>query len=202
MSDNSGVESGDGTGTGQVTGGEPGTGDPEDAEADGLLAGMAGTETSDLQRQLDHWKSQARKHEARAKSNSAAAQRLQELEDANKSELTKAQEAQRAAEEARDLALHTHSRVMAAAAYSLPVELIDYLGSGTDEEINETAELFAKAIETRAQELAQEIVSGRNGTPSTGQGRPVESLRPGSQPASGGTPTTPDEWFRNLLQGR
>lgn len=197
-----GVESGD-TGT-DVTSSEPGTGtDPEDQEAEGLLAGMAGSETADLQRQLDHWKAQARKHEGRAKANAAAATRLQEIEDSNKTELEKAQSAQRAAEEARDLALHTHSRVMAAAAHSLPVELIDHLGSGTDEEINDTAELFFRVIETRAQEIAQEIISGRNGTsPGTGPGRPVESLRPGSAPASGATPTTPDEWFRKLVTGQ
>jgi len=192
---------GDGDGT-EPQAGTPVTGEAqEDQEAQDLLAGMTQNDPAELQRQLDHWKTQARKHEGRAKSNAAAAAKLQELEDANKSELEKALEAQKAAETQRDEALNTHSRVMAAAAHNLPVELIDHLGSGTDEEVNERAGLFSRVIETRAQELAEQIVAGRNGVPSTG-GRPVESLRPGSQPSQGGTPTTPDEWFRNLLQDR
>jgi hypothetical protein len=51
------------------------------------------TDTPDLAAELAKWKSEARKHESRAKANAAAAEKLAKLEDANKSELEKAQAA-------------------------------------------------------------------------------------------------------------
>jgi hypothetical protein len=179
-----------------------------------MMEGDQGGEgDSDLAEQLLHWKSQARKHEQRAKANASAAQRLQQIEDANKTELQKALDAQAAAERERDEAMATHTRMMAAAANNLPVELIDSLGSGTEEEIGERAELFAQVIEETAQAIAEQMLKdagidtkalqGQNGgTPQQPQqqlgARPVESLRAGSAP-SGGTPTTQEQWFRNLL---
>jgi hypothetical protein len=105
--------------------------------------------------------------------------------------------------------------MMAAASNNLPVELIEHLGTGTDEEINERAELFAQVIEETAQAIAEQMLKdagidpaalqqGQNGgTPQQpqqqpGGTRPVESLRAGSAP-SGATPTTNEQWFRNLL---
>jgi hypothetical protein len=176
---------------------------------------QAGEGDDDLAEQLAHWKSVARKHESRAKQNAAAAQRLQQIEDANKTELQKALDAQAVAERERDEAMANHTRMMAAAANNLPVELIEHLGTGTDEEINERAELFAQVIEETAQAVAEQMLKdagidpasldqGQNGgTPQQLQqqqpaARPVESLRAGSAP-SGTTPTTNEQWFRNLL---
>jgi hypothetical protein len=191
-------------GTGEAEGVDPGTvTDQEDAEAAGLLGGMLSQDPDALAEELDKWRRESRKWEGRAKENSKAAAKLQEIEDANKTELEKALDAQRLAEEQRDAAVTTHSRVMAAAANNLPVELIDYLGSGTEDEINERAAGIAQVIERTAQELAQQIIAGqagRNGLPMGA--RPVESMRPGSAPASGGTPQSPDEWFRQLLDNR
>lgn len=206
MSEDAGVAedpTGTGDGTEPVTG-EPGTGATgEDQEGANLLNGMLANDPEAVARELAHWKDMARKNEKRASSNAAAAQELKTIREANMSELEKAQTAQREAEEARDAALHTHARVMAAAANNLPVDLIDHLGTGTDEEINERAQLFASVIEARARELADEVLS-RNGLAANGlsSGRPLESLRPGSAPAGGGTPTTPDEWFRQLITGQ
>jgi hypothetical protein len=194
------------TGAAPAAGGEPGTGaSPEDQESATLLTGMLANDPDAVAAELDRWKKEARKWEGRAKDNQDAASKLQEIEDANKSELQKAVEAQRQAEERADTALAMHARVMAAAAHNLPVELIDHLGSGTEQEINDRAEQIAKAIDDRANAIAEQIVTerlaGRNGQ-QTGA-RPVVSLRPGSAPSSGGTPATNDEWFRNLLnQGR
>lgn len=180
---------------------EPGTGEEEGAAE--LLSGMLGNDPEALAAEVEKWKGLARKHEGRASKNAEAAQRLKEIEDANKSELQRSQEALTEAQRERDEARADHSRVMAAAAHNLPVDLIDDLGTGTDEEINGRAERFAVAIETRAQELANEMVNqsggGRNGF--TTGGRPVESMRPGSSPSSGGTPRTQEEWFRNLVTG-
>lgn len=189
-----------GTGTGQEDTGDPGAGTAqEDQEASDLLGGMA--EQDDEQAaQLAHWKDMARKHERRAKENAGAAAKLQELEDANKTEIQKAQDAAAEAIRERDAARADHSRVMAAAASNLPVDLIDHLGSGTDEEITERAALFASVIETRAREMAEEMIAeaggGRNGLQGA---RPVESMRPGSAPAGGSAPKNLDDWFRNLV---
>jgi hypothetical protein len=97
---------------------------------------------------------------------------------------------------------------MAAAANDLPPELIDHLGTGTEDEINERAELFAQVIEATAQAIAEQLIADggyvRNGngqqpTPPQQPGaRPVESLRAGSAPA-GQAPATNEQWFRNLL---
>jgi hypothetical protein len=196
----------------EVTG-APGTGEPAadpPASAEGAAGdGASGTETGgqqpdpeELAKQLDHWKQMARKNEQRARENATAAARLQEIEDANKTELQKAVEAQQRAEEERDTALMNHNRIMAAAANNLPVELIDDLGAGTADEINDRAGRFSAAIEKRAQEIVAEQLqaAGRNGLSSLGS-RPVESLRPGSAP-SGGTPTSSEEWFRALVSDR
>ena len=51
------------------------------------------TDTPDPVAELVRWKSEARKHEARAKANAAAAEKLAKLEDAKKSELERAQAA-------------------------------------------------------------------------------------------------------------
>lgn len=176
--------------------------DPEDAEAAELLEGMQGTDTN-LAAELEKWKTESRKWEKRSKENSSAASRLKEIEQKNMSELEKAQALAADAEERATTATAMHNRVMAAAAHNLPVELIEDLGSGTEDEINERAERFARvieeAVESRIQELTAGNNAGRNGLPDA---RPVESMRPGSAPSQGGTPTTPDQWFRQLLDNR
>jgi hypothetical protein len=163
---------------------------------------MLANDPEALAAELEKWRKESRKWEGRAKQNSEAAGKLQEIENANKTELEKAQQAATEAAQQRDAALATHARVMAAAAHNLPVELIDHLGSGTEEEINERAEAIAKVINDRANAIAEQLVAnaaaGRNGMPMGA--RPVESLRPGSQPSSGAGPTTPDQWFRALLE--
>jgi hypothetical protein len=87
---------------------------------------------------------------------------------------------------------------MAAAAFDLPTELVEHLGSGTPEEIAERAELFSTIINNRAQQLADDQMSRNGYVPSSGM-RPVESMRPGSAPVQGGTPITADDWFRQML---
>ena len=174
--------------------------DAEGAEAGELLEGMSNADTSEVEK----WKAQSRKWEQRSKENSKAAARLQEIEQQNMSELEKAQAAQKDAEERATTATAMHNRVMAAAANNLPVDLIEDLGTGTEEEINERAERFARVIEEAVQSRVQELTAGnagRNGQQFSGA-RPVESMRPGSAPSQGETPTTPDQWFRQLLDNR
>lgn len=175
----------------------------EDTEAAELLEGMQpGT---DISAELEKWKAESRKWEKRSKENSTAANRLKEIEQKNMSELEKAQAAAADAEGRATTALAMHNRVMAAAANNLPVDLIEDLGSGTEDEINERAERFARVIEETVQNRVNEVLAGsgagRNGQPVSGA-RPVEAMRPGSAPSQGDTPTTPDQWFRQLLDNR
>lgn len=80
------------------------------------------TDTPDPVAELARWKSEARKHEARAKANAAAAEKLAKLEDAKKSELERAQamvadaEARAKAAEERIAKALTRAAVSAAAA--------------------------------------------------------------------------------------
>jgi hypothetical protein len=194
----------------------PGTGDgdtglPEgQLEGEGQAQGQEG-ETPDPAAELAHWKEMARKHEKRAKENAAAAARMKQLDQSNMTEVEKAQAAQRDAERERDEARDMHARMMAAAANDLPVDLIDFLGTGTEEEINERAEMISSVIEETAQAIAEQLIkdqiasgklidgASRNGGPVPGPGaRPVESLRAGSAPA-GTAPATQEQWFRQLL---
>lgn len=153
--------------------------------------------------ELQRWKEESRKWEKRAKENSKAAARMKEIDQANMSELEKAQALQKEAEERADNATAMHNRVMAAAANDLPMEFIDFLGSGTEEEIGERAEIMAQAFDAEVERRVNERLgqAGRNGQPATGA-RPVESMRPGSAPAQGDTPVTQDDWFRRLLGNR
>src|SRR5215469_2108696 len=156
----------------------------EDEEAAGLLSGMLAQDPEALAAELAKWKGQARKWEDRAKANSDAAARLKDIDQANMTELHKAQAAQKSAEDERDKAYAMHNRVMAAAAHNLPVEAIDYIPSGTEDEIMAHAETLAGIIDAAATEKANALLAanaGRNGMPMGA--RPVESLRPGSAPA-------------------
>jgi Domain of unknown function (DUF4355) len=198
--------------------GQPGT-DPGSVEDPESPEGQQGDEQNpdDLAEQLAHWRTQARKHERRARENAAAATELAELKKSQMTELEKAQAEAEAARRERDEARADHIRMMAAATHDLPVGLIDYLGGGTEEEINERAEAIAGEIETSIQARVTEILSragftltesgevqpvsggGRNGPPGR---RPVESMRPGSAPANGGEPNSLDEWFRGVVTHR
>lgn len=76
----------------------------------------------DLAAELARWRTEARKHEARAKANASAAEKLAKLEDAKKSELERAQtlvadaEARAKAAEERVAKALTRAAVSAAAA--------------------------------------------------------------------------------------
>ena len=76
------------------------------------------TDTPDLAAELARWKSEARKHEQRAKSNAAAADKLAKIEEASKSELERAQAAATAAEERARAAEERIAKALTKAAVS------------------------------------------------------------------------------------
>jgi hypothetical protein len=80
------------------------------------------------------WKAEARKWEQRAKENKSAADRLAELEDANKSEIQKASDKATAAEKAAAEAKAEALRWKVAAKHGITEEDADLFLTGTDEE--------------------------------------------------------------------
>jgi hypothetical protein len=177
---------------------------PEDQAAEEQLHEVMQEEDPEkLKEQVDHWKQMARRHERAARDNSGAAKKWREQEDANKSEVQKAIEAQQAAEQERDALKMSQSRMLAAAAKNLSPDLIDYLGDGTSEEINERAEHLVSIIEAEVTKRVQ-ATQGQppNGTRTRG-GRPAEQLsgmRAGSAPSDNATMTA-DQMFRQLMNG-
>ena|SRR3974390_2906703 len=191
-------------GTGEVTDASTETAEhPEDADAEQqLYQVMQEQDPEELSKQLKHWQKMAQRHERTARDNSAAATRLRELEDANKTELQKAVDAQTRAEQERDALRSAQSRMLAAAAHDLTPDLIDYLGDGTPDEIDERAGQLAGIIDAAVQKRVEQL-TGQTGTraPSGARrNRPVESLRIGAAPSST-APATKEDAFRQLLSG-
>lgn len=129
------------------------------------------------------WKTKAREWEKRAKANADAAKRLQQIEDANKTE------AQRAADELARLradADDARSQLLrheVAADLGVPPKLVRFL-TGTARE----------DVEASARDLLEAIRSEPAAAPPA---RPTESVR---RVTNGGPPATQDaeQWFRSL----
>jgi hypothetical protein len=110
------------------------------------------------------WKAEARKWEERAKANKGAAERLAEIEDANKSEVQKAAERAAALEAERDQAKVESLRYKLAAKYGLSDEDAELLLNGPDEE---TMQQQAARLAARDEEKGQP----RTPRPDANQGR-------------------------------
>lgn len=133
---------------------------------------------------VDFWKQKAREQEARAKSNATAAQRLQEFEDAQKTESQKLADAtakaQRDAEEARSEA----TRYKVAATHKVSSDYFDLLGSGDEETVTGRALLLAPLLSAAEEnvQLKAEIEALKTGKPGPASNRPVVALKPGASP--------------------
>jgi hypothetical protein len=169
------------------------TGDASGSAGPGT-GGPQGGSDADLATQLAHWKEMARKNEARAKENADKAKQFDTLQDAQKSELQKANERAERAERAAAEAQTERLRISAGAKYLLPPELLPFLTGKTEDE-----------IEAQAKSLVDVMNTSRNGnenrTPQRQSGqRPIESLRPGSAPSTSSTsPQGPDQIFRGMI---
>jgi hypothetical protein len=128
-----------------IAGGAPDDDDDDDETPPGGGDGGGGGEDKpDSAKELEKWKSLARKHEETAKKNSEAAKRLKEIEDANKSELEKATSAkteaeQKAAAKERELLV-----LRVAMRKGLNEEQADRLKGSTEEELEEDADKLLK----------------------------------------------------------
>lgn len=192
------------------TGGQPPATDPN-ADPN---AGDGGTPTTaDPAKELEKWKALSRKHEARAKENSKAAEQLAALQDKDKSELQRATERAAKAEADRLTERSERFRLLAAAQHGLGPDMVGYLGTGEQEEIEERAASLRSAIDTAVQaQLVEELAKygiqlNQNGQPQNAAAaasmalgrRPVESLRPGSAPSGNGVPASKNDMFRGML---
>lgn len=132
--------------------------------------GQQSEEEKDWKAEAEKWKAHARKHESRAKANEAAAKKVEELENAKKSEAERlADEAKTAAQRAEEAELKA-LRYEVALEKNVPPKLMKFL-SGKDRE----------ELETSAGELLEAIGPAKgeeNG--GSGSGKPKERLRGGA----------------------
>lgn len=167
-------------------------------------ANAAEQEPTDWESEAVKWKALARQHEKKNlgalgfKSKDEisqlrqAAEAYQQQQDAQKTEIQRATERTSTVEQQLADLRSTNARLMAAAAHSIPPDLIDLLGSGTDEEIEARAAVLAERLKATAPAAAAAPA------PAVRQ-RPVESLTPGAAPASSGTAANDaDAWIRAL----
>jgi len=88
----------------------------------------------DLKKELEEWKSHSRTWETRAKENKSAADRIKEIEDANKTELEKAQERVSALEDELNSSKKQALRSNIIAEFSLDPEDAEVLLTASDED--------------------------------------------------------------------
>lgn len=166
---------------------------------------MQAEDPDELKKEAARWRTLAQRHEKAARSNADAAKQWREQQDANKSELQREQEARATAEQERDALATQQNRMLAAAANDLSPELIEYLGDGTAEEIDDRAatldrlieEEVVRRIDTRSK---QGTGSGRPTVRSQhGQVPPVGTMRSGSSPSTGANLMGTEQLFRQLV---
>lgn len=125
---------------------------------------------TDWKAEAEKWKAQARKHETRAKENSERARKFDELEASQKSELEKATDAVRQAEERAAKAERDALRFRIAAKKGLNDTQAKRLLGETEEELEQDADELLASFRTED--------AGRQDPP----GRTREVLRPGARP--------------------
>jgi hypothetical protein len=155
-----------------------------------------GETEKDWKAEAEKWRALARKHENQhlsvlgfkskdeIESLRDAAEKYRQVEEAQKTEIQKATERAQAVEQQLSEMRAQNARLLAAATYNLPPELIERIGGSTEEEISANAEALAAFLDEQRKAAAP-------------QQRPVESLTPGAAPASA-APLSPDEWIRKL----
>lgn len=114
--------------------------------------------------------------------------------DSQKTEQQRLAEAKETAERELTTLRSANARLMAAATHNLPPDLIDFLGDGTEEQIDERARVLAERLSAVPAEPAPE-------QPRPAPRRPVESLTPGARPADE-PPGDTNEAFRQFVNSR
>jgi hypothetical protein len=182
--------------TGQAEQTTPATGEPAETQPSAGQGQPEGQPAAPSGGQdLEYWKKRARDNEAKAKANADAAKRLQELDDAAKTDAQRIAEETARAQQERDEARAETLRYKAAATHRVSEANFDLLGTGTEEEITARAkrvgELEAAAAELKALKDAQQPQEPQG----DGTG-PVKKLTPGTPQAPDST--YPADWFPNI----
>jgi hypothetical protein len=138
-----------------------------------------GTGDSDWKAEAEKWKGLSRKHEAQAKENLAAAQKLAAYEESQKSESQKAADRMAVLEREVSEAKTTALRYEVGVEKGVPTKLLRYLSGSTKEE-----------LEANAAQLIADFGTGTDPSKGAGaqSGRPREALRPGAAPGANPDP--------------
>lgn len=137
-------------------------------QADTDTAETKPRQEKDWEAEAAKWKTLARKHEQRTKELAPAAQRLQELEDAQKSELEKLQGTYEQALGEASRAQHELWRERAARRHGLDDELLGFLTGESEEELDTRAQVLAEKLAARTE--AEKPKPGPAPDPTRGQG--------------------------------
>lgn len=112
------------------------------------------------------WKAKSREWEKRAKANAQAAKRLEEIEDAKKSEVERATTRQQRAEAERDEAVAKLLRYEVATSAGLPLSVAHRLQGSTKDELEadarELSKLLADKKEAQRKENLTDPTAGRS----------------------------------------
>lgn len=122
-----------------------------------------------MKAEMEKWRELSRKNEAQAKQNAAAAKKLEEIENANKSELEKLQAAQDAAEKDAATARIELSKMRVAVKKGLTESQAKRLVGTTEEELEADADELLTTFKPVENDNNRNV-------------RPRESLRPGARP--------------------
>lgn len=135
--------------------------EPEGTDGEGAQA-----PETDWKAEADKWKALSRKHEGQAKSNATAAEKLKEMEDANKSEIDKVTSKATEASKRADAAEAKATRYEVAHEKQVPTKLMKFLTGQTREEIEASADELLEAT--------------KPDTGANSSGKPREKLRSGA----------------------
>lgn len=129
-------------------------------------------------------RAEAAKYRTEAKANADAAAKLREIEDAQKSEAQRAQEALAAAQRDAETARLEALRYRVGVSAGLPPEAISRLQGATEDEIAADAAKLADLLKPAAPPVA---------------GKPAATFQSGAVPPEAQSPTDLNEWLRRSL---
>ena len=226
-------DTGTGSATGQTGQADPATGQSDDKGKGGTPSpndmpgakgqadppeGKTGDDPKTLEEMrqaLENQKSLNRRLRSDGTELAKKAKKFDELEESQKTEIQKANDRAAAAEREAAETRSEKFRYQAASAAKLPSDSVEFLGSGTEEEITERAGRFSTLLDTAVNERLEalgfkkdndgklQFTGQANGGQQRrpGTGRPAESLRPGAAPASSTAPGNANDWFRDMISG-
>ena len=221
-------DTGTGSATGQTGQADPATGQADDkgkapspndmpgAQGQPAPAPSAGEDPKtieEIRQALENQKALNRQLRASGADLAKKAKKYDELEESQKSEIQKANDRAAAAEAEAAATKSEKFRYQAAATSKLPSDAVEFLGTGTEEEITERAGRFSALLDTVLNDRLEALgfkkdndgklqftgqANGGQQRPATG--RPAESLRPGAQPsAASGNTSNANDAFRQML---